>query len=71
MQTRDEVEGLHNYLIFLSYFINKLVYLPVAVAIIPRIGVVSCQFLRRQQLSSSLQVSRCDRGDTNRVALYK
>ena len=70
MQTRHEVEGLHNYLIFLSYFINKLVYLPVAVAIIPRIGVVSCQFLRRQQLSSSLQVSKCDRGDT-RVALYK
>ena len=71
MQTRDEVEGLHNYLIFLSYFINKLVYLPVVVAIIPSNYVVSRQFLRRQQLSSSLQVSRCDRGDTNRVALYK
>ena len=71
MQTREEVEGLLNYLIFLSYFINNFFYLPVVVAIIPSNGVVSCQFLRRQQLSSSLQVSRCDHGDTNRAALYK
>ena len=59
MQTRDEVEGLHNYLIFIiylsyRYFINELGYLPVVVAIIPSNYVVSRQFLRRQQLSSSL-----------------
>ena len=69
MQNRDEVEGLHNNLIFLSYFLNKLVYLPLVVAIIPSNYVVSRQLLRRQQLWSSLQVSRCDHGDTDRVAL--
>ena len=44
MQTRDEVEGLHNYVIFLSYFINKLVYVPVVVTVIPSNYVVSRQF---------------------------